>query len=77
MSGMDAGDWTFDVVGEAEVAISKAGSNGVGATNDLGGLVRKKKRKVEVADAGGESAAQQQEQAPAVNMLVGRKKAKS
>lgn len=77
MSGMSAEDWALDVVGEAEVAVAQAAINGTGATNDLGGLVRKKKRKVEDAGAGGEVATVQQEQVPAVNMLVGRKKAKS
>lgn len=75
MSGMGAGDWALDVVGEAEVAALHPVSNGAGATNDLGGLVRKKKRKVD--DANGEPATAQQEQEPVVNTLIGRKKAKS
>ena len=52
------------------------------ATNDLGSLVRKKKRKVEDGEAGEGSGTQASKEvepaAPAgVNVLVGRKKAKS
>ena len=85
MAGLKASEWALDVEGSAEVVHSAAmsvGGSSQPATNDLGGLVRKKKRKAE-EDVGSSSSASAQagSEAPSegngVNVLVGRKKAKN
>ncbi|KAM0723706.1 hypothetical protein Q7P37_000694 [Cladosporium fusiforme] len=88
MAGLKSKDWALDCVGSAEVEVEAGASVGGAAApvmNDLGGLVRKKKRKAgeEGGVAAGEGCAEQLalpvEREPAtagVNVLVGRKKAK-
>ena len=80
MAGLKGEEWALECEGSAVVETS-VGSAGVGqATNDLGGLVRRKKRKVDdrdVVEGGGNQAAEEAEPASGVNVLVGRKKAKS
>ena len=84
MAGVRGEEWGLDVEGSAVVEAGVGGGvvGGGQATNDLGGLVRRKKRKVddgEVAEGSGSQASKETEPAaPAgVNVLVGRKKAKS
>lgn len=84
MAGVRGEEWALECEGSAVVEISAGGAGGGGgqATNDLGSLVRKKKRKVEDGDAaegnGAQASREVEPAAPAgVNVLVGRKKAKS
>jgi hypothetical protein len=86
MAGVRAEEWALDVEGSA-VVVGEGGTGGGGggqATNDLGGLVRRKKRKVDEGDGSGSQASKDVEPAAAavaapagVNVLVGRKKAKN
>ena len=80
MAGMKASEWALDVEGSAEVSTESAagvgGSSQPAVTNDLGGLVRKK-RKAEDGGASSAAAATSHIESNGVNMLVGRKKAKS
>ena len=87
MAGVRGEEWALECVGSA--VVPEMGGGGVGggggqATNDLGSLVRKKKRKVEdgeTAEGSGSQGSNYVEPAAAapagVNVLVGRKKAKS
>jgi regulator of Ty1 transposition protein 109 len=89
MVGLKASEWALDVEGSAEVATgdvaSAIGSSQQPATNDLGGLVRKKRKAGEDGGVGSSSAApaqvgseaKQQLESNGVNVLVGRKKSKS
>lgn len=80
MAGLRGEEWALECEGTAVVETSTMAAGGVPATNDLGGLVRKKKRKVDDEDATVGSGAQETkvvEPAAGVNVLVGRKKAKS
>jgi regulator of Ty1 transposition protein 109 len=87
MAGVRAEEWALDVEGSAVVVVGEGGTGGGGggqATNDLGGLVRRKKRKVDEGDGSGSQASKDVEPAAAavaapagVNVLVGRKKAKN
>lgn len=83
MAGIKPKDWAIDCVGTAEVETA-ASAGGARPMNDLGGLVRKKKRK---ADDGGDGvvvegdgvaqpAREEEASGAGVNVLVGRKKAK-
>jgi hypothetical protein len=77
----------LDVEGSAvvETAVGGGGAGGGGqAMNDLGGLVRRKKRKVDEGEGNGSQGGKDVEPATAavtapagVNVLVGRKKVKS
>lgn len=82
MAGLKASEWVLECVGSAEVetAAATAGNGGVQPVNNLGGLVRKK-RKVDDG-TGSQGAGDQVAGAPTaeesgVNVLVGRKKAKN
>lgn len=91
MAGLRAAEWALDVEGSAEggVVDGVAGQGGVGGQqkpavvmNDLGGLVRKRKKgsvAVEGKGENGDSAEQVQAESNngGVNVLVGRKKSKS
>ncbi|KAL1589512.1 hypothetical protein WHR41_01468 [Cladosporium halotolerans] len=80
MAGLKAGEWALECVGTAETETA-VGAEGAKQMNDLGGLVRKKRK----ADDGGsgagatpvESADQAKPEGNGVNVLVGRKKAKN
>lgn len=82
MAGIKPKDWAIDCVGTAEVETA-ASAGGARPMNDLGGLVRKKKRKADdggdvVVDGDGVSQPEVEKEASGagVNVLVGRKKAK-
>lgn len=79
MAGVKATDWALECKGTTEVE-SVASASGVRPTNDLGGLIRKKKRKAD-DDKVSEGVVSQVENAgqtdAGVNVLIGRKKAKS
>jgi regulator of Ty1 transposition protein 109 len=84
MSGLKAAKWALDCEGSAEIesVVASVSGSSQPATNDLGGLVRKKRKVGE--DGGASSAAAEQvggegrlESNGGVNVLVGRKKAKS
>lgn len=86
MAGVRGEEWALECEGSAVVEVGGGGVGGGGgqATNDLGGLVRRKKRKVDDGEAGqasGDHATKEVEPAAAaaagVNVLVGRKKAKN
>jgi hypothetical protein len=80
MAGLRSEEWALECGGTAVVEAGVVGTAEGQATNDLGGLVRKKKRKVDDGDATESTeiqASKEIEPAPAVNVLVGRKKAKS
>lgn len=74
MAGLRAEEWAVDCEGRAVVETSGGASAGQATTNDLGGLVRKKRK---VDDGGAVQTAGVAEPVAAVNVLVGRKKAKS
>ncbi|KAK6440763.1 hypothetical protein LTR95_003013 [Oleoguttula sp. CCFEE 5521] len=77
MVGLTPESWGVDICGTAEIAAQTADvqkGNGVPATNDLGSLVRKKKRKV---DDSVDAAVAMVAEAAVVNTLVGRKKVKA
>jgi regulator of Ty1 transposition protein 109 len=78
MAGLRASDWALECEGTADVE-SAVSSGGARPMNDLGGLVRKK-RKVEdgsVGVGGAVGSSNGVEPGSGVNVLVGRKKAKS
>jgi regulator of Ty1 transposition protein 109 len=85
MAGLKAAEWALDVEGSAEVAtesrVGKVGEGQPAVMNDLGGLVRKKRKAGE--DGGVSSVATAQVGSEAkpdsngVNVLVGRKKSKA
>ena len=85
MAGVRGEEWALECEGSAVVEVGGGGVGGGGeqATNDLGGLGRRKKRKVDDGEAGqasGDQALKEVEPAAAaagVNVLVGRKKAKN
>ena len=82
MAGVKGEEWALECEGSAVVEVEAGGVGGRQAMNDLGGLVRRKKRKVDDGEAGegGGTAQVTKESEPAaagVNVLVGRKKAKS
>jgi regulator of Ty1 transposition protein 109 len=90
MAGVKAEEWALDVEGSAavETTVGGGGAGGSGQVlNDLGGLVRRKKRKVDEGEGDGSQGGKTVEPEPAaaaaaaapagVNVLVGRKKAKS
>jgi hypothetical protein len=82
MAGVKGEEWALECAGSAVVEVEAPGVGGGQAMNDLGGLVRRKKRKVDDGEAGegGGTAQVTKESEPAaaeVNVLVGRKKAKS
>lgn len=72
MAGVKATDWALECKGDAEVELV-ASENAARPTNDLGGLI-KKKRKVDNTNASEGGVAQPN---AGVNVLIGRKKAKS
>jgi regulator of Ty1 transposition protein 109 len=83
MAGLKASEWALDVEGSAEIAdenVASAAGSSQPAMNDLGGLVRKKRKAGE--DGGGSSSAtapvgnETKPESNGVNMLVGRKKSK-
>ena len=82
MAGVKGEEWALECEGSAVVEVGGSVGGGL-ATNDLGGLVRRKKRKVVdgEAEGSGDQAGKHVEPlaaAPAgVNVLVGRKKAKN
>lgn len=70
----------MDCEGTAVVEAAASVTSAARPMNDLGGLIRKKKRKVDDVNAVEENGAQVAVVAqpdPGVNVLVGRKKAKS
>jgi regulator of Ty1 transposition protein 109 len=80
MAGLKASEWALDCAGTADVE-SVVGTGGARPMNDLGGLVRKK-RKVDggngnASEGGAVGSSNGVEPASGVNVLVGRKKAKS
>jgi regulator of Ty1 transposition protein 109 len=86
MAGLKASEWALDVEGSAEIATESTASaigSSKPAMNDLGGLVRKKRKVGEDGSASSHSAATEQVEAGVkaesndVNVLVGRRKAKS
>ena len=88
MAGLKGEEWALECEGSAVVEVGARDVSGGLATNDLGGLVRKKKRKVDdgeggVAEGRGDQGSKDVESAAApaapagVNVLVGRKKAKT
>jgi regulator of Ty1 transposition protein 109 len=79
MAGLRASEWALECEGTADVE-SVVSTGGTPPMNDLGGLVRKKKRKVEDGSAGAGGSVEPSngvEPESGVNVLVGRKKAKS
>ncbi|KAM0707801.1 hypothetical protein Q7P35_004450 [Cladosporium inversicolor] len=83
MAGVRGEEWALECEGSAVVEIGGGAISGGQVMNDLDGLVRKKKRKVEdggSAERSGSQTTKESEPAAAaagVNVLVGRKKAKS
>jgi hypothetical protein len=83
MAGLRSEEWALECEGSAVVEASVGSAVGGQATNDLGGLVRRKKRKlddpgnVNSAEGNGDQGVKEVEPAGGVNVLVGRKKAKS
>lgn len=78
MAGLKPSEWALDCEGTAEFETS-ASSAGAQLMNDLGGLVRKKKRKVDDIKVPEGTAAESSngvEPGSGVNVLIGRKKSK-
>jgi regulator of Ty1 transposition protein 109 len=82
MAGLKTAEWALDCEGMAEIeSMASVSSSSQSATNDLGGLVRKKRKVGEDGSASSSSASQVgtevKPESNGVNVLVGRKKAKS
>lgn len=82
MAGLKTSEWALDCEGMAEIeSVASVSSSSQSATNDLGGLVRKKRKVGEDGSASSSVASQDgtaaKPESNGVNVLVGRKKAKS
>ena len=83
MAGVSGEEWGLECEGSAVVETAAGGAAGGQATNDLGGLVRRRKRKVDDGEAEGSGVQAGKDVGPVaaapdgVNVLVGRKKAKN
>lgn len=77
MAGLKASDWALECVGSADIEMVAGATGGAKPMNDLGGLVRKKRKADDATTTGAPVDGAAKAEESGVNVLVGRKKAKN